>query len=229
MSDAIPDLLLTEAAVVAGVPVTWLEVIGFVAGVWCVWLTAKEDVRAWPVGIVQVTAYIVLFYAYGLYADSLLQGVYIALGIYGWISWTRRSTSAHGAEQAEVDPVTPMHALRIRAATLRDVVIAVTAVAVMTAVFWTFLSRWTTSTVGLWDALTTALSLVAVMTQARKVVQSWWLWIIADVIYIPLYASKGLWLTAGLYVIFLALCVYGLREWSQRVRELRTTTVESSA
>jgi nicotinamide mononucleotide transporter len=83
----------------------------------------------------------------------------------------------------------------------------------LTAVLTAVLARWTDSDVPFWDALTTALSLLATYGQSRKLVESWWLWIAADVIYIPLYLYKGLHLTAALYVIFLGLCVAGLLAW----------------
>jgi nicotinamide mononucleotide transporter len=77
------------------------------------------------------------------------------------------------------------------------------------------LSGATDSTVPFWDALTTSLSLMATYGQCRKRVESWWLWIAADLVYIPLYAYKELYLTSLLYVGFLTLCLIGLRGWSR--------------
>ena len=65
------------------------------------------------------------------------------------------------------------------------------------------------------DAATTAVSLLATYGQTRRLVESWWLWIAVDVVYVPLYGYKDLWLTAVLYLAFLALCVLGLRAWRQ--------------
>ena len=81
------------------------------------------------------------------------------------------------------------------------------------------LTTFSNSTVPWADAVTTVLSLLATWGQTRKKVECWWLWIAADVIYVPLYAYKDLWLTAILYVGFMALCVLGLRNWTRSLRE----------
>ncbi len=184
--------------------IDWTEVFGFVSGVLNVWLLARQKVWNWPVGLANNAAYLILFGRTGLYGDAGLQLLYITLGIYGWWSWARSSTGG-----------TELRVARTAAATWRWLIPA-TAMAALGLSF--FLARFTDSTVPRWDAVTTALSLAATWGQCRKLVESWWIWILVDVIYIPLYVYKGLALTAVLYGIFLALCIVGLRAWTAELR-----------
>jgi nicotinamide mononucleotide transporter len=176
-----------------------VEILGFVSGALCVWLVARQNVWNWPLGIANNITFLVLFWTAGIYADSVLQLVYLGLAGYGWWSWLRGGTAR-----------TTLKVSR----TTRGQWIVLGATGVLATVGLTvLLDTATDSTVPLPDAATTVLSLLATWGQARKKLESWWLWITADVIYVPLYAYKDLWLTAALYVGFLALCVLGLRNW----------------
>jgi nicotinamide mononucleotide transporter len=181
-----------------------IEIFGFVTGAVNVWLLARQHILNWPIGIANNLAYLLLFAKSGLYGDAGLQLVYIALAIYGWRIWLRRGTGPRLA----VSRATANVWMYLAPATLLAVLV----------LRW-FLSRFTDSTVPGWDGVTTALSLAATYGQCRKLLESWWIWILADLVYIPLYIYKGLALTSVLYFVFLLLCIFGLREWT---RELRT-------
>jgi nicotinamide mononucleotide transporter len=189
--------LNSTAVTMFGAPTTWAEVLGFASGLLCVALVVRQHIANWPVGIVNVALLMLVFWSSGLYADASLQIVYVVLGFYGWWQWTTR-------------PSGPLVVRRTRPGEWIGLAVAGL---VLTAGLALYLDRLTNSTVPLADALTTALSLLATYGQARKLLENWWFWIAADLIYIPLYGYKDLWLTAVLYVAFLALCVMGLVSW----------------
>jgi nicotinamide mononucleotide transporter len=177
----------------------WTEIAGFVTGALCVWLLVRRNIWNFPVGIANNLLFVWLFLHAGLYADSGLQLVYVALAVAGWYWWLKGGREHRGV--AVADPSRPA------------LIACLAAVGVVWALLQWGLLRWTNSTVAGWDAVTTALSLVAQFMLSRKWIANWWLWIAADVIYIPLYAYKGLWLTAGLYAVFLGMCIAGLVQW----------------
>jgi nicotinamide mononucleotide transporter len=193
------DWLTGTALTAFGAPTTWAEVLGFATGLVNVGLLVRQHILNWPLGILNVLLLMVVFWSAGLYADAGLQIVYVVLGLYGWWAWLYG-----GARRSR---------LVVRTTTRAEWLAQAVAGVLLTAGLWLFLDRLTASTVPLADAVTTALSLLATYGQTRKLVENWWLWIAADLIYIPLYGYKDLWLTAILYVAFLALCILGLRSW----------------
>ena len=149
--------------------------------------------------IVNCAMFLVLFASARLWADAGLQIVFIALGVIGWWQWFRGRT-----EVQEEGP--------IREADRRTLLICLLAVVMSTAVL-TVVLRETHDSSPFLDALTTSLSLVAQWLLNTRRVATWFFWIVADCIYIPLYVSKDLYLTAIVYVLFLVLCLDGLRRW----------------
>ena len=177
----------------------WTEVAGFVTGALCVWLTVKRNIWNFPIGIANNVFFWVLFIESGLYADAWLQVVYVVLAGIGWYWWL------HGGPQRQ--------ALHVRPTPRWAWLAANVFVASATWLVYVILTSNTDSAVPLGDALTTALSLGAQIMLNRKWIGNWWLWIVADVIYVGLYAFKGLYLTSVLYAGFLVLCLVGLRAW----------------
>ncbi|MEZ0358918.1 nicotinamide riboside transporter PnuC [Mycobacterium sp. SA01] len=185
-----------------GDPVSWAELLGFLTGGACVALTVRRSVANFPVGIANSAFFLVLFASAQLWADSGLQIVYIALGFIGWWQWLYGNTDR-----------TP---LPVRAAGQRHLLWCVMALCVGTAVLYPLL-LWARDSAPFLDALTTSLSLVAQWLLNGKWIESWYFWIAADCIYVPLYFSRGLNLTAVVYMLFLALCVAGWRAWRREL------------
>jgi nicotinamide mononucleotide transporter len=200
--NALMDFLYFPLLTIAGVPTTLAEGLAFVTGALCVWLVARQHIANWGIGIANCLLFILIFTDSGLYADAGLQLVFIALGVYGWWNWVKGGGPA--ADTLPVSRTGRIEWFGLIGAGL----IGLAGIAVL-------LTLATDSTVPFWDALTTVLSLLATYGQCRKRVESWYLWIAADIVYIPLYAYKELYLTSILYIGFMALCVIGLLNWKK--------------
>lgn len=207
--EALIDWLNATAFTLLENPVTWVEVIGFATGAACVWGVARQKIWNWPVGILNNIAFVILFLGAGLYGETVLQLIFAVIAVYGWIKWSRGASGTTGSND-----------LPIRDASRTEALGGVAAVVLGTAAVAYLLHAGTDSVVPIPDAFVLAASLVATYAQARKIFAHWYLWIVIDLVSIPLYFSRGLALTAILYIGFLALCVYGLVGWNR----LRTAT-----
>jgi nicotinamide mononucleotide transporter len=179
------------------------ELLGFVTGAASVWLTVLARISNFPVGIANSAFFLVLFASARLFADSGLQVVYIVLGFAGWWQWL------HGGPEQS----------RLRVARSGWPVLAGCAVFVALGTWGlTVLLDTAHDIAPFWDALTTAVSLAAQFLLNWKKIENWAFWIAADVVYVPLYMVKRLDLTAVVYVLFLAMCVAGVRAWRLALR-----------
>ena len=177
---------------------TWIEAVSFVTGALCVWLTVKQSVWNFPVGLMNVTTFSVVFYQAQLFADAGLQVVYFLLGVIGWRLWLYG-----GANRSP---------LQISRSTPAELLMVGAFIAAATLGLWQLLHR-IGGLASFFDALTTSISLASQWLLNRKRLESWIGWILVDVIYIPLYLYKELYLTAILYGVFLVMAFMGLLAW----------------
>ncbi len=177
------------------------EIVAAVFGVISVFLSVRQNIWSWPTAIVNVGMYIVVFYRSKLYADTGLQVVYVVLNFYGWYQWL------YGGKNRIELPVSRMAA---RLATYLVIIGALS-----TGLIGTILSRNTDAALPYMDALTTSTSLVAQWMMTRKLLENWIVWVAVDVVYIGMYIYKDLYVTSGLYAVFLILSVMGYIEWKR--------------
>jgi len=182
----------------------WSAVIASALGVW---LMAQRRMLAWPVGLVSVGLYALVFFEARLYSDMLLQGAFAAFLGYGWATWHR---------QDKPDGRVAIAPLAMQAGA-RDLTIGVAFGLALGEAMHT----WTNAALPWLDAMLAALSLVAQWWQARRHAAAWWLWIVVDVVYVGMYLVKALHATAALYLVFVALAATGLHAWKKEQKRAR--------
>ena len=176
-----------------------LELVAALIGAISVWLSVRQNIWSWPTAIVNVVLYSIVFYEAKLYADMGLQVVYAVLSVYGWYEWLYG-----GAGRTE---------LRVTRTGVRIGAVLALIAAVGSVVLGTALHRGTDAALPYMDASLSSTSLVAQWMMTRKLLENWLVWIAVDVLYVGMFVFKGLYLTAGLYAVFLALAVQGYLGW----------------
>lgn len=192
-----------------GYRLSYLELVGTVFNLWSVWLVTRRRIETWPVGIVGVVLFLVLFYQIRLYADVFEQAYFLIASFIGWWRWGREAPETETRSGAAYSPSRVL--LGWAALTL----IGGLALGVFTARAHILLPGLFAAPAAypLLDALTTAMSFTATWLMAQKRTEHWLYWIVVDVIGIGLYYAQGVAFVAGLYVVFLIMAVRGWLAW----------------
>ncbi len=180
-----------------------IEILAVVATLASVWLSVRRNILTWPTGIVGVSAYFVVFLRARLYADMALQVLFLAQCSYGWWAWRR-------SEQRAEPP--------IRTLSTRGRIAVLVGVAVLSWLAGLLLARYTDASAPYWDSTASALSITANQLLARRLLENWILWIVADALYVGIFLWKDLHLSAALYALFLGMVIAGLRRWTREYR-----------
>jgi len=146
--------------------------------------------------------YVYICYQFKLYADMGINAYYFVMSIYGWIVWSQRSGN-------HITPISTNKA--------NENVISLFLFIVFFFTMQYVLDQFTDSDVPYWDALTSSLFLVAMILMAKKKIEHWLYWIVGDLISIPLYAYKELYLTSFQYLVFLGIAIAGYLEWKKKL------------
>lgn len=189
----------------------YLEIIGTTVGLAYLWLEYKASIYLWVAGLIMPAIYIVVYYEAGLYADAGINVYYLLAGIYGIYYWIKQKNSGSSQVDTTELPITytPRHTWPRLVLTF---VLAFVALSII-------LMRFTDSDVPVWDAFTTALSIVGMWMLARKHIEQWWIWIVVDVVCVGLYLYKELYFTAGLYALYSVIAFFGYKKWKELMKQ----------
>lgn len=185
----------------------WIELAGTIMSLFYLYYSIKEKLSLWVFGFLSALFYIVVFYNAKFYADMSLQFYYLAVSVYGFVSWKMGKLS-NGNNH-----------LVIRTTSFTNLIYLSLSALLIFILYYFVLANFTDSPLPIADSLTTALSIVATWMLARKRIEHWLLWIFIDAFSAVLYIQKELYTTAVLFVIYTIMAIVGYYSWRKMMRK----------
>lgn len=180
-----------------------LELVAVVFGVISVLYARKNNILVYPTGLISTILYVYILFEFQLYGDLIINFYYTIMSFLGWYLWAK---TKDGNDEF---PISNINRKEILVSTL-IFTITLTFVALVYHFFDKF-TDWTAYV----DALTTGLFFVGMWLMAKRKIENWILWIIADAISIPLYFYKGLTFSSFQFILFTIIAILGYKEWKR--------------
>ena len=197
--DGLVRILLEQFAAMAAP-----EVVAVIFAVLYLVLAIRQNILCWICAGVSTAIFVYVYFAAKLYMESMLNIFYFAMAIYGWISWRAGQPGTDG--------------LPVSVWPWRIHIIALLSIVAISAVSGLILRTYTDAAFPYIDSATTFAAIWATFLVARKVLENWWYWLLIDAVSIFIYWSRGLELTAVLFVLYIALIPIGLFSWTRNYR-----------
>ena len=181
---------------------SWVELVGAILSLIYLYLSVKQKINLWIFGFLASAFYMVVFFETKFYADMSLQFYYLVISVYGFINW---KYGAH--QQGKELPVTSISKRMATQLLLASIIIYL--------IYYTILSKFTDSTIPIADSIVGMLSVLATWMLARKIIENWLLWIIADSLACGLFFYKELYPTALLFIVYTLMAAVGYWQWKK--------------
>jgi len=192
-------------------PVSYTELIGTLFGLISVYFATKSNILTWPTGILNEFFLFILFYKIHLYADMTLQVYFFIVTIYGWYKWNEKNTTSIITNLIKKDKFL--------------IVFLIITGTILTGFLFKNIHLYfpvyfsTPSSYPFIDSFVMITSIIATVLLAKKKIETWYLWIIVDLVSILLYLKKAVYFLSLEYIIFLALAAFGLYKWKKTTND----------
>ena len=180
----------------------FLEMFAVLFGLISVWYSKRNNILVFPTGMISTAIFVYLLFKWSLLGDMIINGYFFIMSIYGWYVWSRKKNEAF----------TPITSL-----TKNEVIPSVFIFffsAIIVYLVYIYFDMWNSYTAYI-DNLTTAIFFVGMWLMANRKIESWFFWILGDVISVPLYLYKGLTFTSLQYLIFTFIAISGYYTWKK--------------
>ena len=187
----------------------YIELLGTILSLIYLYLSIKENISLWIFGFLCSALYTIVFFQNKFYADLSLQLYYLGVSIFGWISWKKKSNNNQQDNNLHITSLSKKQILQYIPVTL-----------LIYVVYFLILKYKTDSPIPIMDSVVGALSVVATWMLAKKKIENWLLWIVADAIATGLFIYKHLYPTSALYIIYTIMAVIGYFQWKKSEKKL---------
>lgn len=197
-----------------------LELIAALFGLISVLCVQRGKLIAYPIGLISTALYVYLLWQWQLFGDMLINAYYTAMSVFGWVNWSKHTTH----HSAIIEKTTPKE--------YKFSALIILATFIFVGVIYYFkpvinnhfsftniqLGFFQFSILDYTDMLTTGLFLVAMWLMAKRKIEHWIVWSIADSISVPLYFYKGMIFTSLQYLIFTIIAIIAYFSWQKLYR-----------
>lgn len=180
------------------------EVAGALIALLYLYFTIKQNIWLWPLGFISSGIYAFVFLRAKVYAGMVLQIYFVIISLYGWYTWWKGKNNSSSS--------IPVKSL------FNEVKLALKLLIIASFLFILLsqiLVYYTDSDIPYFDAFITALSMVATWMLAKKYMEHWLIWLIADSVSVGVYLNKNLYFTTVLYSVYTLMAIVGYREWKK--------------
>lgn len=185
---------------------TLWEYIAVFFGIASTFLSKLENIWVYPTGIISTAIYIFISFEGSLYAEAGLNVYYTLMSVYGWWLWSSKR-EADGTQ------------LHISMNNGKEWLQTIVFFLIMFGLLFFILKKYTPSVVPVEDAIASASAYTAMFLMNRKKVESWYWWILTDLISMPLYFMKGYVFTMVQFFVFLLIAIAGLQAWRRKYQQ----------
>ncbi|MFJ5979330.1 nicotinamide riboside transporter PnuC [Enterobacter cancerogenus] len=213
-----------------GYDLSWIEAVGTLAGLLCIWLASLERIVNYAFGLINVTLFAIIFFQIQLYASLLLQLFFFVANIYGWYAWSRQNSQQEAELQIRWLPLPKAIAWLVAC------IVAIGLMTIYINPVFAFLTRVAVSAMSglglnvtmpalqpdafpFWDSCMMVLSIAAMVLMTRKYVENWLLWVIINVISVVIFALQGVYAMSLEYLLLTFIALNGSRMWIKSARE----------
>ena len=177
----------------------FIEALAVLFAVTYLLLAVKQDVKCWFAAIISSTLYFFIMYKAGLYMEAWLQIFYIVMAFYGIQQWTVTNNN--------------QSKFIVRSWRWNTHFWVIAIIIILAIITGLLLEKFTNAALPFLDGLTTWGAIITTYMVAKRLLENWIYWFVIDMISIYLFLSRGLFLTAILFCIYLVIIFFGYRSW----------------